>query len=409
MSSAAVAPAAFTPVTNLVPGWVHTGCRACVTIPARNEEATLPACLDALAFQQDISGKRLGPSIFEVLLLLNNCTDASGAVARAWQDRHPEVGLHVVERDLPDEQAHAGWARRLLMDTAWQRLEGLEHGQRGVILATDADSVVAPDWIARTLAAIDQGADAVGGAICLQDEGLRSLPAQVQTCYRQDRRYAELVAQLDALLDPQAGDPWPRHADHFGSSLACTAEAYALAGGMPAVSALEDEAFVDALRRANLCLRHDPAVRVYTAARLRGRAKVGFAGQLRLWKELTDEGAHYVQSAAYLAHRFTTLACLREVFATADLSPLSYLDAEWTSTLQHCLRREGTVSGFFTAIDCDALIRATFHGCVEEPIRQAIADLEIRLMQLTGTAPEIKGRFSLLCSDAKTAGSLREW
>lgn len=384
MSTALAAATTFTPVATLVPGHVGMGCRACVTIPARNEEATLPACLDALASQYDTFGVPLPLQAFEVLLLLNNCTDRSSEVVRLWKARHSALTLHVVERSLPDDKAHAGWARRLLMDTAWQRLDGRRGGvtPAGVILATDADSTVAPDWVASNLAAIDCGADAVGGAVCIGREGLDSLPAQVQSCYRQDRLYAERVAQLEALLDPQAGDPWPRHTDHFGSSLACTAEAYALAGGMPAISPLEDEAFVDALRRANFCLRHDPAVRVYTSARLEGRARVGLAGQLRLWNELAGENSHTVQSAAYLAHRFTTLARLREAFATSDLAAFSELDDAWKSSLRKALRHELTVPAFFTAMNCNALIDATFQGSCQQPITDAITALEARLAHL---------------------------
>ena len=404
MSTAAVGSAVFTPVSDLVPGVVHTGCRACVTIPARNEETTLPACLDALAHQYAASGQLLPPEEYEVLLLLNNCTDRSAEVVRAWQARHPALTLHVIEQILPDEKAHAGWARRLLMDTAWRRLGGRKGG---AILATDADSVVAPDWIASNLAAIDGGADAVGGAICIRDQSLQSLPAQVRTCYRRDRRYAELVARLEAILDPQTGDPWPRHADHFGSSLACTAEAYALAGGIPAVSPLEDEAFVDALRRANLCLRHDPAVRVYTSARLEGRAPVGLAGQLRLWNELAGEDSHTVQAAAYLAHRFTILARLREAFATSSLAPLSELDAGWKSSVRTALHREDTVPAFFTAIDCNGLIDATFRGLVEEPITKAITALEDRIAQLTAEPVKRHGYSGAARSACTSAGVRR--
>ena len=100
-----------------------------------------------------------------------------------------------------------------------------------------------------------------------------------------------------------------------------------------------------------------------------------------------------MQSAAYLVHRFTTLARLREVFATSDLSPLrdlNGLDDEWKSWIETSLHSERTVPGFFTAINCDALIGATFQGVVEGPIRQAIADLELRLATLSRHPPRTK-------------------
>jgi hypothetical protein len=56
------------------------------------------------------------------------------------------------------------------MDLAETWLE--EGGERdGVILTTDADSQVAPSWIAENLAAFEAGAEAVLGRIDLDGEG----------------------------------------------------------------------------------------------------------------------------------------------------------------------------------------------------------------------------------------------
>ena len=41
----------------------------------------------------------------------------------------------------------------------------------GVILTTDADSKVTPNWITENLLAIEAGADAVLGRIALDEEG----------------------------------------------------------------------------------------------------------------------------------------------------------------------------------------------------------------------------------------------
>ena len=364
----------YAPVAPLIPGMTAPGCQACVTIPARNEEDTLAACLDALAGQMDLSGAPLPNHCFEVLLLLNNCTDRSAAVARAWQQAHPAVALHCVELDLPANKANAGTARRLLLDTAWQRLGGPQ-SRSGALLCTDADSAVAPDWIAQNLRALQRGADAVGGQISLAEGEVQSLPECVRRCYRQDRRYGELVAHLEDLLDPQPGDPRPRHQDHFGSSLAFTREAYAKAGGMPESPVLEDETFVHQLRRAGLRLRHEPAVRIFTSGRLNGRAKVGLAAQLRAWAKLQTEEAHLVQSAAFLAHRFRTLRRLREAFSRRSVTEVSFPTAEWRGWAAQAVKSERNVPDVLAAIDSDGLIDATFNGPREQPIHEAIADL----------------------------------
>ena len=372
----------FAPVPPLVAGRAAPECCACVTIPVRNEEATLAACLDAFAAQQDLLGKPLSPDRFEILLLLNNCTDDSAKVAERWASAHPHIALHILECALPQSEAHAGTARRLLMDTAFSRLAG-SRAQPCAILATDADSLVAPDWIAQNLRALQQaGADAVGGFIALKPCDLEALPAQVRVCYERDRRYAALIAELEDWLDPQPGDPWPRHLDHFGSSLACTPAAYAAAGGMPAVSPLEDEAFVDRLRRAGLLLRHEPAVLVLTSARLHGRATVGLAGQLRQWNELPCEEAHRVPSAAFLAHRFRTLRELRRIFDTGEQRRPLAIPEEYQRWVRTAAETMKSLPEFLCAIDSDSLIEQSFTGEREQGIVQALDALETTIAEL---------------------------
>ena len=362
----------------LIGGLADAMCQACITIPARNEEATLARCLDGLSGQRDLQGRLLPHRCFEILLLLNNCTDASHAVACEWQARHPTVALHVIECTLPPEQAHVGTARRLLMDTAWLRLQGTV-AEPAAILTTDADTVVAEDWIARNLCALGEGADVVGGLVSLLPDDLMSLPRAVRLRYERDRRYAALVARLEDALDPSAGDRCPRHLDHFGASLACTPEAYAAVGGMPAVSPLEDEAFVDCIRRANRRLRHDPLVRIYTSARLHGRAAVGMARQLRLWHDLPNDDAQVVPSADFLIHRFGTLQQLRRAFETKDPAGLVPPTAWWETTFAKALEHQTTCPGFLGAIFCDVLISEAFSGQREQSIQHAIGDLEAYL------------------------------
>ena len=371
----------FASAAPLVTGRAVGRCRACVVIPVRNEEAELAACLDALREQRDLSGQRFAPSCFEVLLLVNNSTDDSIGVARRWQRANSRITLHIIERIFLSEEAHVGTARRLLMDTAWHRLEGARE-QPCAILSTDGDSTVAPDWIAQTLLALERGADAVGGLIAIREGELAAMPAQVRQCYERDRRYAELIAELEHRLDPQPGDPWPRHLDHFGSSLACTPEAYVAAGGMPAVSPLEDEAFVDRVRRADLCLRHEPAVRVFTSARLHGRAAMGLAGQLRQWSQLPGESAHQVPSAAFLAHRFRTLHLLRKVFHTGEPCGALAVSDESQRRVRASRQTAVNLPNFLAAIDCDLLIEQSFEGQREESIGVTLLALRAMLAEL---------------------------
>lgn len=275
--------------------------RAIVVLPARNEASHLPASLAALAAQVDADGTPLDGSLFEVLLLANNCDDASAAVARRFAATQPGLRLHVVEASLPPQQANIGYVRRQLMDQAASRLELIGRPD-AVIVSSDADTCVAPDWLAATWRELDKGIDAVGGRILIDASEPPS--AAALRMRRIDAAHALLRSRLASLLDPQAFDPWPRHHQHFGASLAVTARAYRKAGGVPDVPYLEDEALVRALERADLRVRRSPQVRVVTSSRLDGRAAVGLSWQLRQWTDavpcppdpLVEDPCRYAQA-----------------------------------------------------------------------------------------------------------------
>jgi hypothetical protein len=251
--------------------------RCVVIVPVRNEERLLPRALQALAAQRGgIGGSH------EVLVLANNCSDDSAQRARAFAAACRSCPIHVAEVAFAARQANVGVARRALMDEALHRLEAVGAGQ-GVIASTDGDTCVEPGWLARNLAAVAAGADAVGGRILTEPD--RAWPAGIVRLQRLDRAYWLLCSKLESLVDPDPGDPWPRHHQHFGASLALSARAYRRIGGQPLVPYLEDEALVCALRRIDAVVRHDPAVRVRTSGRLEGRVEVGLSWQLRAWAD----------------------------------------------------------------------------------------------------------------------------
>jgi len=341
-------------------------CQAIVVVPARNEEAGLEATLDALRLQVGLDGRPLDWDSYEVLLLLNNCTDRSAEVAEKYAAHYGGFRLHVMECDLPTEEAHVGTARRRLMDLACERLEGSGAGG-GAILSTDADTLVAEDWVAANLAEIAAGAEVVGGVIELLPEDRERLPAGVRLAYERDREFQGLVARLEAMLDPDPADPWPRHLHHFGASLACTPEIYRRSGGLPPVKPLEDVAFVDALRKVGARIRHAPEVRIFTSARLEGRAEVGLSGQLRLWQEEADRGLpQIVDSAEWLEHRFSTLAGLRRL----DVARLEAYPENWRERLARLGAERLPAPRFLELLDCNALIEEMFLSLPGEPKRR---------------------------------------
>jgi len=292
-----------------------------VIIPAKDEAEGLPATLAALAHQTDLTGQPLPAGYYEVLVLANNCTDATAEVVRQQARRWPHLVLSVAEITLPAAQAHVGCARRLLMDEACVRLD-LAAGI-GIIASTDADTRVAPTWIAATLAEISAGADAVGGRISTE-YGERDQP-ELQALRRiqtRDAAYHLLCARLEHAIDPAPADPWPRHHQHFGASLAITTRAYRRVGGLPEVRFLEDEALCQRLRQHDLVLRHSPQVQVLTSARREGRVEVGLSWQLREWLRLSQQQREpHVENPHHLARRWALRGQLRVFWATGARQP----------------------------------------------------------------------------------------
>ena len=93
-----------------------------VVVPVCDEAASLPSMLAALQQQTNRWGCILDSRTYEILLFSNNCVDDSADVAWQFAQHHPHLRLHVVSASLPPDYAHVGWARRLLMDAAYQRL-----------------------------------------------------------------------------------------------------------------------------------------------------------------------------------------------------------------------------------------------------------------------------------------------
>jgi len=286
-------------------------CEICVIVPVRNEADRLENTLAALAHQKDLDGCPFNSNRYEVILLANNCSDGSAAIARRFAQQHPDLILHIAERTLPPAQAYIGWVRKQLMDEAHRRLLSLGRS-RGVIASTDGDSRVAPDWLAATLQEISSGADAVGGRIVTDQSDRAILDPYTRACHLREVGYRFLTAELEAYLDPNPFDRLPRHFQHYGASLAVTAEMYEQAGGLPAVRTPEDVALYRALIRVNARFRHSPLVRVTTSARQIGRVQNGLANQLKQWAEMgIQQQPFLVESAGAIATRLQASYQLR--------------------------------------------------------------------------------------------------
>jgi glucosyl-3-phosphoglycerate synthase len=287
--------------------------RAVVVVPARDEEQRIGAALDALAAQVEVA-----PSAYEVIVVLDACSDGTAAEVEAAGRRWPELSLAT----LPGPGRGAGPARAIGMDVACARLEAAGH-VGGLIASTDADTTVAGDWIARQLDALAAGAEAIGGDIVLDPVEAELLPPEILS-----RRAADLAERT-----VHAADRGPSEHAHFaGASLGLTPRAYRLVGGMGELAALEDQELEDRLAAAGVAIHRPREVGVVTAARTDGRAERGLAVDLELGRWLAErsyDGADFDLDRLLAAKTETVAVVLpaREVAATigpilAAIAPL---------------------------------------------------------------------------------------
>jgi hypothetical protein len=193
-----------------LPDAVAPSLGAITAIPVRDEEDRIEACLDAVLAQHDLAGRPLAPDALGLVLLLNNCSDRTAAIARG---RLAASGapFALVNVALPPSQANAGFARKLALDLAALWLE--RAGRRdGVLLTSDADSRVPPQWLARKLAAIHAGCGAVAGRVTLDpvEEGLlpqalRQRAAREAATSRPSWRFPPALTRLRTIPGPITG------------------------------------------------------------------------------------------------------------------------------------------------------------------------------------------------------------
>jgi hypothetical protein len=144
------------------------------------------------------------------------------------------------------------------------------------LMTSDADCIVAPDWVAANRAHIEAGAAAVCGLVLPIAHEHASLPPALLRRAALEDRFLDLKAQLEMHLTGQAG-----HEQTPGASLAFDPAAYVTAGGFAPMPTHEDRAIILRLKALGLPVVHDRNVTVRASCRLEGRAPGGMAAALR--------------------------------------------------------------------------------------------------------------------------------
>jgi hypothetical protein len=368
-----------------------------VTIPIKNEASHIGACLLALARQRDVQAT-------QIQLLLNNCVDGTINVI---QDVAPalDVPVDVLICDFPAELRSAGYARHVAMEHAAATMTG------GILLTTDADGCVTPDWIANNLHAIRTGADAVAGRTVIDSIDAMRLPERLHCDDALECMYSDLLDEIAALLDPDPWDPWPRHSEHSGASIAVTWDAYRRAGGMPSPPLGEDREFFRALRRIDARIRHAADVRVTVSGRILGRAIGGMADTMRRRLERPDpwfDGR--LEPPDDAVRRAQLRRALRGLWATetVEAAPLSRVavalgvSADWLcASLSH--RFFGRVWERIEAVSPALIRRRVAATSAGEAIARATVIRDLLVGDARISRPELTDRAGIAASPAAAA------
>ena len=210
-----------------------------IVVTARNEAASIAACLRSLADQRGI-----GES--EIILVDDRSTDDTGAVAAA-------LGLEKLRILRLDHHDHPFLtARQVALDVAFKSARG------EFIFLTDADGLAPPDWVRRQLEVFSsKSVDAVAGRVDFlpQAEGSNRWIARLQTV--DGAFYTGVCALLNACgLD----------SGFVFGNCAFRRACYERTGGFEAIgfALTEDLAFARALRAAGcrLGFSAQPAIAV---------------------------------------------------------------------------------------------------------------------------------------------------
>lgn len=304
-----------------------------------------------------------------ILLLLNNCTDGTLDTSRQMQRTAPNIKIE--SYDLHGKRASAGEARRLALHHA------MELAGNGLILTTDADAVPDRNWIAENLAAINAGADVVCGTAEMNDADALKLPHRLKSDDVREKLLLRSLDEITSLVDPEHADPWPRHQQNSGASIAVKAGLLRKLGGAPHVATGEDRALIREMQRIDARIRHTPRIKVKVSGRLDGRATGGMAETIKRRMEkpdtFLDESIEPVVDAYRRALAKSRLRAVRDGKACGDRLANDLL-------IRRDILRRALVSPYFGAawaeIECKSPVlqrrRVPFVHQAQET-RQAVA------------------------------------
>ncbi len=307
-----------------------------------------------------------------ILLLLNNCSDRTAQLCFSFQLIMPQ--LKIVECELHKKVASAGEARRLALQRALEL-----SGDDGVILTTDADALPEPDWLEQNLAEIERGADVVCGAASLERADEQLIRPGLRFDDMREVLLLQMLDEIETWIDPDSYDPWPRHQEDSGASIAMRGRSFRQSGGVPRVAVGEDRALVERLRLIDAKIRHSPKIVVRVSGRLEGRAEGGMADTIKRrivrQDEFTDERLEPAVDA------------YRRALAKARLRKTYYDDANVAVLTKDLL---------ISPAEMQRALDAPFFGAAWMEVQRLSAVLQRRRVAYAGLARETRQAMAML-------------
>ncbi|MBE0644205.1 MAG: glycosyltransferase [Bacteroidetes bacterium] len=188
-----------------------------VLVAARNEEENLDACLGSLAalhYRGDL----------EIILIDDNSVDRTSEIIHSWTNRIPALRPMHSEGQV---QGMRGKANAIA--------QAIEKSHGEIILTTDADCIVPPDWVEETVGQYDEQTGCVCGYTLIKNTSVFSGMQALDWTY--------------LLTIASAGVGWGKALSAVGNNMSFRRKAYEDVGGYQGVgfSVTEDFALFKAI------------------------------------------------------------------------------------------------------------------------------------------------------------------
>jgi glycosyltransferase involved in cell wall biosynthesis len=225
-----------------------------VIIPARDEEALLPRCLDSILHAQTA----LPPDVTcDIVVAVDRSTDGTKEIARSM--------LQGFGTAISTSAGVVGLARAKAAQLALRRFRG--NPARCWLANTDADCVVPENWLVEQLLLARSGAQAVAGIVDVDDFSEHHVGLA-------QRFYESYLIHQDGT-----------HPHVHGANIGMRADVYLRAGGWASLATAEDHDLWNRLSDFDCHKLSVARLKVVTSGRRVGRAPAGFAQALAAHNE----------------------------------------------------------------------------------------------------------------------------